>query len=209
MVSAVHLAAQLMGSSPLADASQLVLMPALAGVLWAGTSPPRSSLVRLTLLALGLSWLGDSGPRFAPESMSFLVMVGFFLGAQIIYAIAFWPYRQQSLLVRPLLLAPYPAAGASIVVLCAPEAGVLLPAIIVYAAALTTMAALATGLGPMAGIGGAVFVVSDALIALDAFDVMTLPVQGFWVMSTYLLAQLLLVLAVREAARDTRAALPG
>ena len=33
---------------------------------------------------------------------------------------------------------------------------------------------------------------------------LTLPVQGFWVMSTYMLAQLLLVLSVRRVAAEPR-----
>ena len=42
--------------------------------------------------------------------------------------------------------------------------------------------------------------VSDSLIALDAFGTLTLPAHSVWVMATYLTAQLLLVLAVRETA---------
>jgi len=92
-------------------------------------------------------------------------------------------------------------AAVVIIVLCAPAAGALLGAVIAYAAAICVMAVLATGLGPAAGIGAALFVVSDAAIALDAFGVLTLPGQSFWVMSTYIAAQLLLVLAVRRRAR--------
>lgn len=198
-VWAVHLAAQLGGVAVLAGFTQVLVMPALAAVLWTSTSSPRGSLVRLALAALALSWFGDSVPRLVPEHLSFLVMVVFFLGAQVVYACAFWPYRRRSLLARPVRAAPYLVAAAAIVLVCAPSAGVLLPAIAVYSAAIATMAVLATGLGRIGAAGGAVFVVSDSLIALDAFDVVTLPVQGFWVMSTYLLAQLLLMIAVRRA----------
>ena len=59
-----------------------------------------------------------------------------------------------------------------------------------------TMAVLATGLGWVAGIGGALFFVSDSLIALRAFADVTLPAHGFWVMLTYIVGQTLLVLAV-------------
>nr|WP_281065163.1 lysoplasmalogenase [Brachybacterium sacelli] len=179
-------------------------MPALAAVLWTSTSSPRGPLVRLALGALGLSWLGDSAPRLAPESLSFLVMVAFFLGAQVVYALAFWPYRHRCLLTRPVLATPYLLAAAAIVLVCAPSAGVLLPAIAVYSAAIVMMAVLASGLGRLGTVGGAVFVVSDSLIALDVFGVLTLPAQGFWVMITYLLAQLLLMLAVRGAAAEDR-----
>ena len=52
------------------------------------------------------------------------------------------------------------------------------------------------GLGVRGGIGGAVFVVSDSLIALNTFDVLTLPAHEVWVMATYVAAQVLLVLGV-------------
>src|SRR5690625_5704786 len=67
------------------------------------------------------------------------------------------------------------------------------------------MAVLATGLGRLAGTGAVVFVASDALIALDAFGVMTLPGQGFWVMSNYITAQTLLIMAVRHRAQQAPA----
>ncbi|WP_114854685.1 lysoplasmalogenase [Brachybacterium sp. YJGR34] len=207
-VSFVHLGAQASGREGLAALTQVLLMPALAAVLWTGTAPPRGALVRLSLAALGLSWLGDTVPRFLAGTAGFLGMLGFFLLAQLTYALAFWPHRAGSLLARPVLVLPYLAATAGIIVLCAPGAGALLPVVVLYAGAIITMAILATGLSPRAGLGAALFVISDALIALDAFGVLTLPGQGVWVMSTYLAAQLLLVLAVREAAALSAAPTP-
>lgn len=202
VISALHLAAQLAGSSALADTTQVLLMPVVAGVLWTSTESPRERLVRLALLALFFSWLGDSAPRLTSGDTSFLLMVGFFLLAQLVYVVALWPYRYTSLLRRPLAVLPYVVAALGIIVLCAPRAGVLLPAVAVYAIAIVMMAVLATGLGRLAGIGAVVFVVSDALIALRAFGVLAVPGHDFWVMSTYIAAQTMLVLAIRRRARD-------
>lgn len=202
VVSALHLAGQLAGSSTLADTTQVLLMPTVAGVLWTSTESPRGRLVRLALLALFLSWLGDSAPRLTGGDTSFLLMVGFFLLAQLVYVVALWPYRRTSLLRRPLAVLPYVLAGLVVIVLCAPQAGVLLPAVAVYAAAIMVMAVLATGLGPLAGVGAVVFVVSDALIALQAFGVLALPDHDVWVMSTYIAAQTMLILAIRRRARQ-------
>lgn len=201
-LSGVHLAGQLTGAATVADATQVLLMPAVAGLLLTGTRAPRVRLVRLALVALLLSWLGDSVPRLTAGDASFLLMVGFFLVAQLVYVAALWPYRHTSLLHRPAALVPYGAVGIVIVVLCAPQAGAMLPAVTVYAAAIVAMAVLATGLGRLAGAGAVVFVASDALIALDAFGVMTLPGQGFWVMSSYITAQTLLIMAVRRRAQQ-------
>ena len=107
LVTAVHLVAQLLDpEGPVADATQPLLMPALAAVLLTGTSVPRSRLVRITLLALFFSWLGDTLPRLASGDAGFLVMVGCFLLAQVAYVVAFWPLRGQSLLARPVLRHP-------------------------------------------------------------------------------------------------------
>src|SRR5690242_4999285 len=82
-VALVHLVAQLAGGGRRADATQVVLMPLLAGVLWCETCSPRGRLVILVLVALGLSWLGDSAPKVAGGDAAFLVMIGFFLLAQL------------------------------------------------------------------------------------------------------------------------------
>jgi uncharacterized membrane protein YhhN len=202
----VHLGAQLAGASTLADVSQWFLMPALAGCLWfatrGGGGPPRSRLVRLTLLALGFSWLGDTAPDLADGDAAFLVMVGFFLCAQVTYTLAFWPYRADSVLRRPLVLAPYLLVFIALVVACAPGTGPLLVPVVVYGACLVVMAVTATGVDRLAAVGGAVFLVSDALIALNAFAPWyALPVHGFWVMLTYVVGQVLLVLGVLRRER--------
>lgn len=199
-VSSVHLTAQLVGPRWAADLTQVLLMPLLAAALLWATVAPRGRLVLLMLVGLGFSWLGDSVPRLLEGDTGFLAMLGGFLIAQVLYAVAFWPFRRRSLLRRPAVALLYLAVAAAIVALCAPGAGALLPAVVVYAVAIALMAVLATGLGVVAGIGAAVFVLSDALIALNAFGVLTLPGHGFWVMLTYLGAQTMLVRAVHQEA---------
>lgn len=204
LLTLVHLAAHLLGAATLADTSQWFLMPVLAGCLWLATrrhadGDPgrRSRLVRLTLVALGFSWLGDTAPDLADGDTAFLVMVGFFLCAQVVYTIAFWPYRAGSVLRRPLALVPYGLALLALVVACAPGAGSLLVPVVVYGVCLVTMAVVATGVDRLAAVGGAVFLLSDALIALNAFAPWyDLPGHGFWVMLTYVVGQVLLVLGV-------------
>lgn len=45
--------------------------------------------------------------------------------------------------------------------------------------------------------------VSDALIAMNSFGVLTLPGHGVWVMGTYIAAQGMLVAAVQRSARHS------
>jgi uncharacterized membrane protein YhhN len=205
-LAVVHLGAQLAGASALANRSQWLLMPALALVVAVWTARPRTRRVRLVLVALGFSWLGDTVPDLVPHDASFLVLVGFFLLAQVCYITAFAPgARRSAVLRRPVLVLPYALVFVVLVALCAPGAGSVLGAVIVYGACLTTMAVLATGLGPIGGVGGAIFLVSDSLIALGAFaHGFHLPAAGFWVMSTYLAGQGLLAVAVLREDRDRR-----
>jgi uncharacterized membrane protein YhhN len=89
-------------------------------------------------------------------------------------------------------------------VVLGPSLGALQVPIAVYSAALTTMAACAVATGRRRiGVGGVLFLVSDLLIGLGAAD-LDVPASGFLVMSTYALAQLLIVtgwvLAVRAPA---------
>ena len=197
-VTIVHLVAQLAGGGVLADVTQVLLMPLLAGVLWCETLAPRGRLVTLVLVALGLSWLGDSAPKLVNGDASFLVMVGCFLLAQVAFIAAFWPFRGRSVLhVHRARLAGYLAVVVALVVVCAAGAAEMLVPVLVYGACLGTMAVLATGVNRLTAVGGAVFLVSDGLIALDAFvPRFGLPAQGFWVMATYVGAQVLIVAGV-------------
>ncbi len=209
VVTLVHLVTQVaQPGGAVADLSQVLLMPALGWVLLERTHRPRVRLVRLTLLALGFSWLGDTLPRLASDDLSFLVMVGCFLLAQFAYIAALLPrWRDSVLSRRPIIVLPYAAVLVALVALCHAGAGSLLVPVVIYGSALTTMAILATGLGWIGGVGGAVFLVSDALIALHAFADLTLPAHGLWVMLTYVAGQALLVAAVLRVATASRA--PG
>ena len=194
----VHLVAQLAGADGLERASQWVLMPALAAVVLTATRWPRGRLVTWVLVALGFSWLGDLVPSLVGDDAAFLVMVGFFLLAQTAYVVAFAPSVRAAIVFRrPVLIVPYAAVLVALVALCAPGADALLVPVAVYGGVLTAMAVLATGLGRVAAVGGAVFLVSDALIALEAFvPSWDLAGQGFWVMLTYTAGQGLIAAAV-------------
>ncbi|MEN0129770.1 MAG: lysoplasmalogenase [Brevundimonas sp.] len=208
LAALVHLGALLTGADTLADVSQAILMPLLAGVLLAATRWPRGHLVRWATVALGASWLGDSVPRLLDGDAAFLAMVGCFLVAQVAYVVAFAPDVRRSVLHRrPALLVPYAVVLVVLMAACLPHAGSLALPVAVYGGVLTAMAVLATGVGPLVAAGGAVFLVSDGLIALNQFvPGWTLPGQDFWVMVTYLVGQSLIVGGVVVRNRAVRRA---
>lgn len=208
VVTVVHLVAQ--GVAPggvLADLTQVLLMPLLAWLLLTTTRLPRSRMVRLTLLALLLSWLGDTLPRFVAEGSAggFGLMLGCFLLAQLAYAAALAPFVGRSIVrTRPALVAPYVLALVVLVAVTAGGAGAMLPAVVVYGLAIVTMAVLATGLDGVATVGAIVFLVSDALIALRAFADVELPLHSVLVMLTYVVGQGLLVAAIAHRDRTAQ-----
>lgn len=196
VLSVGHLVARLVGADAVAAGTQVLLMPALAAVVLLATTRPRTRLVRIVLVALGFSWLGDGVPALFSGDARFLVMVGLFLCAQVAYVVAFWPDRRRSVLRRPAV-AGYLVAFGALLAACAPGAGPLLVPVVCYGLCLTFMAVLATGVHPLTALGGATFFVSDGLIALDAFaGWYHPPVPGFWVLGSYVLGQALIVAGV-------------
>lgn len=214
VLTLVHLGAQAAAVQRLADVTQWLAMPLLVVAVVAATRErPETDgrLTRLTVVALFFSWLGDTLPDVVGDD-GFLVMVGMFLLAQIAYAAAFWPSWRASVLAPPRWRALlYLLVIVVLFVLCAPGAGSLLGPVAVYAVCLGLMAVLATGVHSLTGVGGALFLVSDGLIAIGQFaSGLAPPGNAFWVMATYLVAQLLIVLGVlRRRVLDVPPARPS
>jgi uncharacterized membrane protein YhhN len=207
VVGVVQVVAQATGPGWLAGLTQVLLMPVLVLALRAQTTSPRGRLVVLTLGALAGSWLGDTAPRFLDGDPAFLAMVSFFLVAQVCYIAAFRPYVADSIVRRSRgWLAAYGVVVVVLIAICLPGAGVLAPAVLVYGLCLGTMAVLATGMDRLAWVGGVFFLVSDGLIAIDAFSDLDLPAPDVSVMATYVVAQALLLLGVirRASSEDPR-----
>lgn len=190
----------LIRQSELAETTQWLLMPALIALVLLVCRSVRLRLVRITLLALTVSWIGDSLPFLAPHAYDFILRVSIFLIVMACWAAAFWPYRARSIInTRPQLLAPYSIALVGLVAVCIPGAGEIWPLLAVYGLLLIGVSALATGLNGLATWGGVFFVVADGLIAIDVFvPDFRLPFMDFWAMLAYLLAQALLTLGVLD-----------
>lgn len=203
-LTVVHLVAQLFDADAVAETTQWFLMPALAATLWCTTAAPRPRLVRLTMVALGFSWVGDTLPDGFTGDAAYLVMVGAFLCAQVVYVVAFWSFWRESVLARhPAAAAVYVFLAVMLLTLSLPGApGVLGVAVVVYAVCLTAMAVLATGVHRLAWVGGLLFLFSDAMIALGLFADAVPPLSDFWIMASYVLGQVLLVAGVVARQRD-------
>jgi uncharacterized membrane protein YhhN len=181
----------------LALAALVLALPALAAVLV--SSRPRDRLTSWVVGALFFGWLGDWLGDLLTPHIAWKILF-FFLG-HVCYIVAFWPYRSRSVLSRPGLLACYVLGVAALLAWVVPSAGwVYGSGLVAYGLTLGLVAVLATGLGPLATVGGIVFIISDMSIAITSFVYPgRLEHAELLIMSTYLVAQLLIVLGVIEA----------
>ncbi len=191
VVVAVHLGAQAVDSRVLADGTQVLLVPALAGAVWSRSGlPHRSAALRAYAGGLVFSWIGDAAPRVLDGDGGFVAMVSAFLVAQMCFLAAFLllSHRRPSIGVIVAYLAGFIGLFAA----CATGAGALLPLVAVYGIVLVAVAATATTVSRKVGLGGVLFFFSDSLIALESFSSWyETPLHDLLVMTTYIAAQIL------------------
>jgi uncharacterized membrane protein YhhN len=187
LAAAVDLFSLAVGFEPGHVVAKPLLMPLLAA--WAA----RRGAPRLLGAALLCGWGGDTLLLFHADA-AFLAGMASFAAGHVCYLVLF--LRAGRSRAGALLLAPcYAVALITSVVLLRPDlpAELRLP-VAVYSTLLTAMACTATiRLGPVAGAGGVLFLLSDTLIATGVADWPQPPRPDLWIMLTYLAAQLLLV----------------
>jgi uncharacterized membrane protein YhhN len=201
LVTAAELVARWLDLPAVTVFTKPLLMPALSLVVTLSAPRAPKALRRLLLSAIALSWAGDvilMGDGVA----HFAAGLGAFLFAHVLYITLF--LRGLDGRVAPLSVG-YAAVYAAMIFLLAPHVGALLVPVVIYGAVLCTMAALATRGDAMLALGGAIFVVSDAILASGRFlPDAGIPRASFLVMLTYLAAQGLIVLSMtRELRRQS------
>lgn len=189
VLSVVHLVVLQAAPDPAAvTITKVLLMPALAlGVVLAFPTV-RGAVPVLLLTAIALSWGGDVLLTF-PGDLWFVVGLVSFLLAHVAYIALFLRLHPRGRRL-PAWTLVYVAWYAAFLALLGPHLGPLFAPVAVYGLVLGAMAALAGGIGGLVALGGALFVVSDSVLALGRF----LPGYEFSlhdlaVMSTYLAAQ--------------------
>ncbi|WP_405642512.1 lysoplasmalogenase [Streptomyces sp. NBC_00019] len=177
-----------------------LLMPLLAAYAASRGAP------RLLIAALLCGWGGDTLLLFDAES-AFLAGMGCFAAGHICYLALFRAYGEAR--ARSAFLAPgYAVVLVISVALLWPglPADLRVP-VAGYSLLLTAMAyAAATRLGLLAGLGGALFVLSDSLIATGVAKWPQPPRPDLWIMLTYIAAQSLLVTGVLGERRPRESA---
>jgi uncharacterized membrane protein YhhN len=170
----------------------------IAIIAWAwgrGRDQPR--LRRLVLLGLVLSLAGDIALLWPKEG--FLPGLIAFLLAHLAYVAAFCMPQRFAAKAAPFVAYAF-VAGVTLALLWPGVPGGLRLPVIAYVLCLASMAAQAAGVWlavrgtaqadrwRLAAIGGALFVVSDALLATNKFAA-ALPLASLWILASYWAAQ--------------------
>jgi uncharacterized membrane protein YhhN len=142
--------------------------------------------------ALALGGAGDVA-LLGHSDTAFTAGLGSFLAGHVAWVTALRPKSAGVLRRNPAAAVPYVAAWAGLNAYLWPKTGKDRIPVLVYSAALlaTALAALDTGHKAVAT-GGALFMLSDALLALEKFGDVHLPVHEGIVMTTYTTGQALL-----------------
>ncbi|WP_329272724.1 lysoplasmalogenase [Streptomyces pseudovenezuelae] len=193
LTAAVDLTSLAVGFAPGHTVAKPLLMPLLAAYCVTSGAP------RLLVGALLCGWGGDV-LLLSDADPAFLVGMASFAAGHVCYLALFQAYGSPR--VRAGLLAPaYATALVVTVVALWPDlpAGLRVP-VAGYSVLLTTMAcASAVRFGALTGLGGALFLLSDTLIATGVADWPQLPRPEFWIMLTYVAAQFLLASGTTRA----------
>ncbi|MGW0389724.1 lysoplasmalogenase [Streptomyces sp. NPDC003042] len=146
---------------------------------------------RLLVAALLFGWGGDLALLFDAEP-AFLLGMGSFAAGHVCYLVRFGKRA-----ANPLLGGAYALALVGTVALLWADlpADLRIP-VAGYSLLLTAMAFRSGSLGLRAGTGGALFLLSDTLIATGVAAWPQLPRPDFWIMATYVAAQYLLATGV-------------
>ncbi|MEU8869917.1 lysoplasmalogenase [Streptomyces javensis] len=193
LLTAVHLGALLVDATTAVHLTKPALMPVLA--VWALARGGPWPLPAALLCGCG----GDVLLQIGGET-AFLAGMGCFAAGHLCYLTLFARAGRRG--TAPWAAAGYGAAWLGTVALLWPglAAHLRLP-VAGYSLLLTVMALAALGAGPWTGLGGALFMLSDTLIAAGLADWPRPPVPQFWIMATYTAAQWLLMAgATREGA---------
>ncbi|MEU1184827.1 lysoplasmalogenase [Streptomyces sp. NPDC005820] len=201
LATAVDLGFLAAGWHPGHTVAKPLLMPLLA--VWAAAS----GAPRLLLAAVMCGWGGDV-LLLSDADPAFLAGMACFAAGHLCYLVLFTTgARYGRPHARAGLLAPAYAAVliATLTLLWPGLPPDLRAPVAAYSTLLTAVAyTAATRLGPLAGAGGVLFLLSDTLIATGVADWPQPPRPDLWIMLTYAAAQFLLV----RGALEERAAPP-
>lgn len=203
IVAVVHLILNGADVSPWDSITKVLIAPLLAAWVIEQGGP------RLLVAALGFCFLGD---LFLEIDDLFIVGMAAFAAAHVCFI---WFFVQrgaiEQLRRKPWILVIYVLAGIALIAWCwgGLDDGLKAP-IPIYAALLIGTASTSLAMDVRAGVGGALFLISDGIIALgEAGRIDDTTGRGLAIMATYILAIFFLTTGILDREKVTVAAGPG
>jgi uncharacterized membrane protein YhhN len=177
-----------------------LLMPALALFFYYETKNSESNRPKNRVYwALLFAWLGDVFLMFTGRNpIFFMIGLGSFLVMQILYVVIFKPFTLQNLKSKIGIALAILITGLVLLIYLWPNLGGLTVPVVLYFVAILAMVLSALSYwsrNSKAEIifwGALLFMISDSFIAINKFHG-PLPFSGFLVMTTYILAQWLII----------------
>lgn len=204
----INVGSNLFSFEAIAMCSKVLLMPLLIIYVYTITKKNITSVIFLLLSALFFSWTGDISLLF-DSNTCFLMGMGFFLLAQLLYACLFIKSTPSAIQWQWWYIVPMLLITFAIMSQLLPMAGALQIPVGIYGLAISIMAIAAIARQGsvhrqsfwLVFIGASSFVVSDSSIAFNRFVTPSVWGNGF-VMLTYTVAQALIVLGILYTYRN-------
>ncbi|MFJ8440823.1 lysoplasmalogenase [Kitasatospora griseola] len=209
VVSVAHLTALAVHVPVLRYSTKPLLMPLLAAWVWASARPATPKLLIPALL------FGAGGDILLQVggTVGFLAGMGSFAVGHACYVTMFVKLGALADRRRTAMVAAcYAVAWATLITLLLPDldAAMRIP-MAAYSLLLASTAVTSSRIDWRAGVGGALFLLSDTLIATDLANWKLLPMHSFLIMLTYIVGQYLLTIGTlqRTDAAPATAAVPA
>ena len=197
-VCTANIIAQIVPSEELNRYTKPLLMPLLLFYVYRQSIGNTTAKVLLLCVAILFSWLGDVVLMYQSNSTYFIAGIGLFLVAQVTYTIVLRKATYQKPPISFIKLIPFMLYAAILFYILLPAGEFTIP-IVVYGLVILAMMVsaflrkdhTAHQSYQLAFIGSILFVLSDSILAINAFKT-TVPYAGVLIMSTYCAAQYLL-----------------
>lgn len=195
LVCIANFSAEIIPSEELERYTKPLLMPLLLFYVYKKSIGKTTLKVLLLSGALFFSWLGDVVLMYQSDDAYFIAGIGLFLIAQIIYTIILRKSTYQRAELNLANTAPFLIYGAGLFYVLLPAGDFSIP-IVVYGVVILLMVISASARKDntshnsyrLAFIGSLLFVLSDSILAINAFKT-PVPFSGLFIMSTYCAAQ--------------------
>lgn len=206
LITIIHMIGIVMANTTISFISKPLLMPTLLIYFFGEVKLAKKNVITPILIVSLIFSLGGDFALMFKSDIYFILGLGSFLIAHILYIVAFNKINQQTsgaglIKAKPILILPFLLYGILLYTLLFSKLDIVLKiAVPIYASAISLMAIFTLNLYPKLKIeafkplflGAVLFIISDSCIAINRFFV-EIPQATLVIMVTYILAQWLII----------------